>query len=79
MMGIASTGVSHWENSPSLRTRAAYSVAETAELLGLCEASIYRALKRGDLTSVLIGGRRLIPALSINKLLNDETTTNEAA
>jgi excisionase family DNA binding protein len=57
--------------------RAAYSVAETAELLGLCEASVYRALKRGDLASVLVGGRHLIPALSVNKLLNDETPTNE--
>ena len=49
--------------------RAAYSVTETAELLGLCEASVYRALRRGDLVSVLIGGRRIIPASSIGKLL----------
>jgi excisionase family DNA binding protein len=49
--------------------RAAYSVDETAELLGCCSASIYRALRRGDLESVMLGGRRLIPARSLERLL----------
>jgi hypothetical protein len=49
-------------------------VAETAEALGICEASVYRAIKRGDLVSVLIGGRRVIPMTSINKLLGAETS-----
>ncbi|CAN5312049.1 hypothetical protein BH10PSE6_BH10PSE6_40670 [soil metagenome] len=51
------------------RGRAAYSVPETAELLGLSEASIFRALRRGDIESVMLGGRRLIPARSIETLL----------
>jgi excisionase family DNA binding protein len=50
-------------------SRAAFSVAETARLLGVCEASVYRALKRGELQAVMLGGRRLIPAYSIEKLL----------
>jgi excisionase family DNA binding protein len=66
-MRIASTGTSTWEKAA---TRAAYSVSETADLLGLCEASIYRALKRGEIESVMLGGRRLIPARSIERLLN---------
>ena len=74
-MNIVSTGASNVERGQ----RAALSVSETALTLGICEASVYRALKRGDLASVLIGGRRLIPALSINKLLTDEPTTDKAA
>jgi len=49
--------------------RMAFSVQETAEQLGVCPASVYRALKRGQLEAVTLGGRRLIPARSINKLL----------
>jgi excisionase family DNA binding protein len=51
-------------------TRAAYSVRETASLLGICPASVYRALRRGDLEGVMLGGRRLIPARCIDKLLS---------
>jgi len=51
-------------------TRAAFSVQETAALLGICPSSVYRALKRGDLEGVTLGGRRLIPARCIDKLLS---------
>lgn len=50
--------------------RTAFSVQETAEQLGVCPASVYRALKRGELEAVTLGGRRLIPARSIEKLLS---------
>lgn len=49
--------------------RTAFSVQETAAQLGVCPASIYRALKRGDIDAVMLGGRRLIPRRSIEKLL----------
>jgi len=69
-MSIASTGISDWERSSTGRApRMAFSVQETAEQLGVCQASIYRALARGDLEAVTLGGRRLIPARSIEKLL----------
>ncbi len=32
-------------------------------------AAVYRAMRRGDIGSVLVGGRRLIPAYAIEKLL----------
>jgi len=54
--------------------RAAFSIAEVAEQLGVCQASVYRALKRGELDAVMLGGRRLIPARSINKLLTANDT-----
>lgn len=62
----------------SLPDRAAFSVAETAEMLGLSEASIYRLLKRGALPSVLIGGSRRIPATGIHALLTPNETTQAA-
>jgi excisionase family DNA binding protein len=70
-MSIISTGASDWEHrsNRAAPARAAYSVQEVAEQLGVCQASVYRALKRGELEAVLLGGRRLIPARSIEKLL----------
>ena len=59
-------------DQPNIATvaRAAFSVQETAALLGICPASVYRALKRGDLEAVMLGGRRLIPARCIEKVLS---------
>jgi excisionase family DNA binding protein len=65
-MSIASTGLTAAENGV---VRAAYSVAETADLLGLSEATIYRLIGRGALASVLIGRSRRIPASAIQKAL----------
>jgi excisionase family DNA binding protein len=71
MNSIRSTGAGAWEQSDRAGSnRIAFSVQETAEQLGVCQASIYRALKRGDLEAVMLGGRRLIPRHSIEKLLN---------
>jgi excisionase family DNA binding protein len=75
-MSIASTGVSDWEKRAG---RAAYSVAETAQMLGLCEASIYRAMRRGDIASVMVGGRRIIPAATIDGLLKPQPDAARAA
>ena len=52
--------------------RAAYSVAETAVLLDLSEATIYRLIGRGIISSVLIGHSRRIPASAIQKVLAAE-------
>ena len=70
-MSILSTGANDWEQPGSRPTaRSAFSVQEVAEQLGVCQASVYRALKRGELEAVMLGGRRLIPARSIEKLLS---------
>jgi excisionase family DNA binding protein len=70
MQSSPSTGVSDWEQSSSRTGRSAFSVQEVAEQLGVCQASVYRALKRGELEAVTLGGRRLIPARSIETLLD---------
>jgi excisionase family DNA binding protein len=73
MNSIRSTGASKWEQPAS--NRMAFSIQETAEQLGVCPASVYRALKRGELEAVMLGGRRLIPRHSIEKLLAANTLT----
>lgn len=75
-MSIASTGLSDWEKPVR---RAAYSVAETADLLSLSEATVYRLLRRGTLASVLIGGSRRIPAPGIERLLETQPVAARAA
>jgi hypothetical protein len=81
-MSIPSTGLSDWEKPGSRPggprrargspdgeiARVAYSIPETAKLLGVSEASVWRALKRRQLDSFLLGGRRLVPARSIERL-----------
>ena len=71
-MSIASTGATVEERRREAQARAAYSVQETAEQLGVSEASIWRALKRRQLDSIMLGGRRLVTARSIERLLSAE-------
>lgn len=66
-------------SSEASSTRVAYSVQETAERLGVCPASVYRALKRGQLEAVMLGGRRLIPRRSIEKLLANACSPAQAS
>ena len=69
MQSIASTGRADCEKPGGGPSRTAFSVPEVAHQLGLSEASIWRALKRGQFESVMTGGRRVIPAHSVDKVL----------
>ena len=70
-MNIVSAAISGREHPDKLDPpRMAFSVQEAAERLGVCQASIYRAIKRRELEAVTLGGRRLIPARSIDRLLS---------
>jgi excisionase family DNA binding protein len=51
------------------RNRASVSPAELACLTGLAEITVYRKVKAGDIPSVKLGGRRLIPASFFMQLL----------
>lgn len=53
----------------SLLDRLAYSPEESAQKLGLSRSALYDALRRGDIRSVRIGGRRLIPAVELARVL----------
>ena len=47
----------------------AYSVIEAAAALRLSRPTLHRMLKRGELASLKIGDRRIIPAKAIDDLL----------
>lgn len=51
--------------------RLTYSVPEAARLLGLGRNCGYDAVKRGDIPSVKIGGRILVPKAALDRLLRD--------
>jgi excisionase family DNA binding protein len=51
--------------------RAAYSVSETAELLGKDRTTIWRWIKRGGIKAVRIAdGQPLVPAAEIARILS---------
>ncbi len=53
------------ENNESL----VYSVTEAGKLLGLSRGSAYEAVKNGQIPSVKIGSRILVPKKALEKLL----------
>jgi excisionase family DNA binding protein len=50
--------------------RAFYSVGEAAELLGMCDMTLYRAIRDGQFPAVRIRGRLIIPARVIEAIAN---------
>jgi len=52
--------------------RAAYSVKETCELLGLSRSTLYRLIQRRAVRRVHVGRRPLIPAGEIDRLLEPD-------
>lgn len=49
--------------------KSTYSVVEAARLLGLSRNSVYQAIDRGQLPSLKIGKRILIPKILLKRLL----------
>jgi hypothetical protein len=47
----------------------AYTVGDFARAMGICRASAYKLIKTGQLESVVIAGRRLIPRRAAERLL----------
>jgi len=56
--------------------RLAYSPAEAAEVIGVCRATIYNLIGRGDLRVTKIGRATRIPITELRRLagLTDEVT-----
>lgn len=55
----------------------ALSIEQAGEVLGISRAAVYKALARGDLPSLRVGGRRLIPRSAVQALV--EKANAEAA
>ncbi|MBI2851738.1 MAG: helix-turn-helix domain-containing protein [Chloroflexi bacterium] len=49
--------------------RLTLSIAEAAQVLGISRNSCYLAVKTGELPSIKIGSRILIPRLSLERML----------
>ncbi len=49
--------------------RETLTVSEAAKLLGVAPATVYAAVKRGELPAIRIGDRILIPELGLRRLL----------
>ena len=45
------------------------SISETAKLLGLGRNSCYEAARRGDIPTVIIGRRILVPVAALQRML----------
>lgn len=52
--------------------KAAFSVSEAAQYLGISESWVYKAARRGVIPSVKIGGKVMLPIAAIERLLNVE-------
>ena len=57
------------QNSPASE-RISYGIGDAVRATGLGRTTIYRLIKDGELKSVMIGGRRLIPAHELRNLLS---------
>lgn len=68
-------------NAEGLRTtqRAALSVAEAAEYLGVNRRTLTRSLDEGEIPSIRVGRRRLIPTEGLRRLLSVTPTEGDAA
>jgi len=49
--------------------RIVLTVEEAAQLLGLSRGSIYEAIRRGDIPSLRVGRRILVPRVALERLL----------
>ncbi len=49
--------------------RTAYSLDEAAQSLGLSRRTLYDLMDRGQLTTVKLGKRRLVPAAELERLV----------
>lgn len=45
-----------------------FTVAEAAELLGLSEPTVYRAIRAGEFPAIKVRGRYVVPAKAIDEM-----------
>ena len=57
---------------PNTIPRAAYSLDETAQSLGLSRRTLYGLMDAGKLSTVKLGKRRLVPAHELERLMRPQ-------
>jgi excisionase family DNA binding protein len=68
-MSIMTTGLSDTEKPTARRT---YTVAEAAAQLGIGKNQGYEAARRGEIPTIRIGKRLLVPREALDRILNAE-------
>ncbi len=59
---------------PSLEQRLTLTLwPEVAEILGLSKVSVYKAAKRGEIPTIRIGKRILVPTADLRRMLGLDT------
>lgn len=61
---------SHYQSKETAEPLA-YRVNEFCHRIGICRSSLYGLIKEGKLRTVVIAGRRLVPACEVARLLAD--------
>jgi excisionase family DNA binding protein len=52
--------------------RKTYSIAEAGERLGIGKNAIYNAASRGEIPTIKIGGRILVPKAALDRMLESK-------
>lgn len=62
-----------------METRIAVSVSEAASLIGVSRSSIYPRLLSGEVPSVVVGKRRLVPIAALREWLDSQLAAQAEA
>ncbi|MGH1491793.1 MAG: helix-turn-helix domain-containing protein [Acidimicrobiales bacterium] len=57
--------------NPTTEPPLLFAIHEAADLLGIGRTNVYVLMNNGKLHSVKIGGRRLIPRVSLERFVNE--------
>jgi excisionase family DNA binding protein len=57
------------QRSPDSDSRWTFTVEEAAKLLGVSRGSAYEAVRRGELPSIRVGKRILVPRAALERLV----------
>lgn len=59
-------------NTDIINQRLAYPIPESAHLLGISPRGVYRLIEAGELRTVMLGRRRLVPAQELDRLVRPQ-------
>jgi excisionase family DNA binding protein len=54
-----------------------YSVADVADIFGMSEMTVYRAIREGEFPAIKIRGRLIIPAKVVDEMANAAVDSRE--
>ncbi len=54
--------------------RRVYAPKELMEIFGLCKTAVYQGIERGEIPSIRIGKRILVPKDAVDNLLNGKSS-----